>query len=205
MSDELEAMLLADASAKASKPDKLDFLKKHVNEKRDLDLEIEGVEERLKKLKEDRRKMEYETLPELFLEAGVPSITLAADGNRPAAVYECKPHYYANISAEWEPARREEGFALLRTKKLDALIKNKFTVQLGKGEGEKAKKLETALRKLKLPFDKSQAVPWASLTAAVREIYENKQTLSDTEMRLLGATAGYVVKLKTERKKKDGK
>lgn len=203
MPDTLDDMMLADSEAAASKPDKLDFLKKHVIAKRELDLQIESSEEALKRLKEERRRYEFETLPELFLQANVPAITIGADGNMPAATYECKPHYYANISAEWEPERREQGFACLRAKKLDDLIKNKLTCQFGRGQGAAAKKAMAALRKLKVPFENSQAVAWNALTAAVKEIYEGGKELSDTEKRLLGATAGYVVKLKVERKQRE--
>lgn len=202
MQHDLDAAMAADADTDLRKTDRLGFLRKKVQEKLNLDFEIADIEERLKEKKEERRKMEYETLPELFMEADVTNIGLPAVGNHPAVDFELKPHYHANISSEWEEDRRQESFTQLRSLKWGDLIKNKYEVQLGLGEGALAKKVEAALRKCKVAFSKKQAVPWASLTAAVKQHYEGGKTLDDTQKRLLGATAGFIVKMKAEPKKR---
>lgn len=198
-SDDLDAMMMEDVKRELKlAPDKLQYLRKKVVEKRDLDQTINEMEEQLKDKKKERRTMERLTLPILFLEARVPLLGLEAEGNQPACTYELKDYYYANISNEWDDAVREDAFELLENLKLGDLIKNVIEVPLGRGENKIAKKVIAALKKLKVPWGISRKVQWNSLTAAVKERYESEppKPLSDTHLRMLGAEVGHIVKLK---------
>ena len=201
--DDFAAMVQEDIKRElALAPDKLEYLRNKVIEKRDLDQEITELEELLSKKKIARRNMEREVLPTLFLEAGVPLLGLDAKGNQPACTYELKEYYYANISAEWEESRREDGFECLEKMKLGDLIKNNIEVNFGRGEDKISKKVQAALKKLKVPFTIKRKVQWNTLTSAVKEHYENDKPLTDTQIRLLGADVGYIVKLKPPKRER---
>lgn len=204
-SDALDTMMQEDAKRElALAPDKLGFLRKKVVEKRDLDQSILDLEEVLKQKKIERRTMEREILPALFLEAGVPVLGLDAQGNQPACTYELKDYYHASISSEWDEGRREDAFELLEKLKLGDLIKNVIEVPFGKGENTKFKKCMAAIKKMKLPFSVKRAVHWGTLTTAVKERYEDKKPLSDEQLRKLGADVGYVVKMKAPKRERKG-
>lgn len=198
-SDDLDAMMMEDVKRELKlAPDKLQYLRKKVVEKRDLDQSIAELEEQVKQKKKERWTMERLTLPTLFLEARVPMLGLEAEGNQPACTYELHDYYHANISAEWDENVREDSFELLEKLKLGDLIKNVIEIPFGRGEHSLFKKTLAVIKKLKLPYSVARKVQWNTLTSAIKERYESNppKPLSDAQLRMLGAEVGHIVKLK---------
>jgi hypothetical protein len=51
------------------------------------------------------------------------------------------------------------------------------------------------LREACVPYTEDRAVPWNTISAALREMYERGETLNDTELQTIGATVGKRVRL----------
>jgi hypothetical protein len=180
--------------------DKLDKLRQAVRAKRDLDVTITELEERLSKHKQARFELEHKTLPDMFMAARVTSLGLEREGNLPAYKASLGPYYKAVISAEWPVERQQQAFALLDKLKLGDLIKTIVEVHFGRGQRKATQQFIKAISKL-VPKDtitERQGVPWATLTAAIKYHYENGGQLGDDELTTLGATVGYAVTLKPE-------
>jgi hypothetical protein len=152
-----------------------------------------------KQLRGQRREMEYQILPDLFMQTGVTHIGLAAEGNEPPYEAKMQDHYHAVINVDWPEERRVEALKWVEKNKLGDLIKTVITIELGRGQSKLTTKVLTALRTLKVPFTKQQNVPWNTLTAAIREMYRDGRTLSDTELNMIGASVGKIVKLKPKK------
>jgi hypothetical protein len=178
----------------ALNPDKLDRLREATKHLRNLTLEAEAREADLKLCKSQIDAMVKSTLPALFEEAGVTSIGIEAEGNMPAYEAKAQPYYHANIKADWEPEKKNEAFTWLTDHGHGDLIKSIITIEFGRGEYGTMKKVEDWLKKSKVLYTNDRAVPWASLTAFVKEQITKHNTIPPLE--ILGATVGKVVKLK---------
>jgi len=181
--------------------DKLDKLRTAVRNKRDLDLEINGLEDRLQQRKQVRFDLEHKTLPEMFMQARVTQITVAKEGNLPAYKASMAPYYKAVIQADWPSEKQQAAFDLLDKLDLGDLIKTLIEIQFGRNERKETKRFLAAIKKLVRPdqIHARQGVPWGTLTAAIKYRYEHQgQQLGDDELATLGATVGYKVTLKAE-------
>lgn len=196
----LAAAMKRDAGAP---PDKLDKIRAEVRAARDLQFDIQRVEEDLREKKLKLNDINFRVLPELFMVSNVEGIDLGAEGNYPAFDAQLQPYYHANISQDWPPERQEAGYAWLEKRKHGDVIKNIITIELGRGTEKVQKTVRAALKKLKVPFSERRGVSWNTLTALVRELVEDKkQVLGDTDREAIGATVGVVVKLKQRKKEK---
>lgn len=191
------ALARADA---ASKPppstDALNKLRDKVRRARDIEQEVASIQERAQELQKEKQEILFKELPDLYEEYGVDKLGLEAEGNLPAYDTELKPYYHANIPKDGE----DEAFAWLEKNKHGDLIKTKIIVEMGRGDRALAKKVEAALKKLKVPYSSTLGVPWNTLTAFVREQIEQRQTTPP--LAILGATVGRVVTLKPRKEKK---
>tara|TARA_R100000951_G_scaffold43002_1_gene36159 strand:+ start:676 stop:1236 length:561 start_codon:yes stop_codon:yes gene_type:complete len=95
---------------------------------RDVESQIEEVENRLKQLKSEKHRMSVETIPGLMDEMGVERLDV--DG----LTVERKMMVHASIPKD----RKEDAFAWLRENGLDDIIKNDVTCSFGKGEDNMA-------------------------------------------------------------------
>lgn len=125
-----------------------------------LEQEIGIQEVLLKTMNERLRVMKQVTVPLAMQEAQVKALTLP-DGRQ----VEIEDFLAANITKEDLPA----ALAWLRKNKAGSIIKNDFKVSLKKGEEPLAKKIEAALKKLKVPFARSASVNYQTLQAFVKE------------------------------------
>jgi hypothetical protein len=180
--------------------DKLEKLRNAVRRKRDLDHTISDMEQRLAAHKQARMELEHKTLPDMFMAARVTALAVEPEGNMPAYRAELKDYYKAVISANWPDEKQQKAFALLEQLKLGDLIKTIVEVQFNRGERAAATKFLTAINKLVRAdqIHERQGVPWTTLTAAIKEHYENGGQLGDNELATLGATVGFIVTLKEE-------
>ena len=187
-----------DALAKIAQPikpkeDKLEALRLIVRAHRDLIKRIEEQEEQLKQSMKLKWEMESRQLPDLFEEAGVDRVGIPADGNHPAYDAVRSPYYHANIPAE----QKENAFNWLEREGHGDLIKTVVKVELGRGEREKAKEVETLLQELGVDYSRDLGVPWNTLTAWLKEQIEKHGNIPP--LSLIGGTVATVVRLK-ERK-----
>jgi len=181
--------------------DKLEFVREQVRQMRDLERRIEDIEALSKELRGQRRQMEMETLPELFMNLGINSLGLDAEGNMPAYDARLLPHYAAKISAEWPMEQQQEALDWLRKNKLGDLIKTIITIELGLGTATVLRRIEALLGKLKIPYRKEESVHHMTLTKFIRDRYGDGKPLGTQDLRVLGATVGHVVKLKPKKEK----
>lgn len=184
--------MLTDAMPQAS-PDKLDKARDAVRRVRDLKSEKEDAERRVKEIGAAIQELEHKELPELFDDAKIKGLELAAEGNQPAFVAKVQSYYRVNIAADWPDEKRGEAFAWLAKNGHEGMIKTVITIELGLGQRAVAKKVQAALKKLKVGYSASMGVPWNTLTAFVREQIEEKQ--APVPLDTLGATVGRVVRL----------
>lgn len=180
--------------------DKLDQLRNAARTMRDLDMEIDSLEELIVDKKAQLNEMKFKQLPDLFDEAGVRAVTIEAEGNMPAYEAKASPYYHANIKNDWPDEQKIAAFNWLENEGHGDLIKTVLKIELGRGDREKAKLVEDALVSMKIDYDRDLTVPWNTLTSFVREQVEEQHTTPPLE--LLGATVGRVVKLKAAKAKK---
>ena len=125
----------------------------------------------------------------------IDHLGLQPEGNLPGYTAELRPYYHANISGDWEPEKKEAAFDCLAKHHAEDLVKTKITVLLGRGDRKAAKKVESALKKLKVSFSRELSVPWNTLTAWLREQVEDVE-LETPPLDVIGATVGEKVSLK---------
>jgi hypothetical protein len=194
----LEAMIAEDSKRQAPQ-DKLEFVRNQVREMRDLTRRINDVEELAKQLRGQRREMEMQILPDLFLETGVTHIGLAAEGNEPPYEAKIQDHYHANIAVDWPQDKRDAALTWLKKNKLKDIIKTVIVIEIGLGESVLTARVLSVLKELKVKYTAQQTVPWNTLTAAVKEMYRDGKVLSDTVLNMLGAHVGKIVRLKPKK------
>lgn len=175
-------------------PDKLDKVRDAVRRQRDLEHEAEDLEQRMEAVAKELKELQHQTLPDLMDEAQVAGIVLNAEGNLPAYRAELKPYYRANIAADWEPDRRTDAFDYLVEQGAEALIRVTVTVHFGKDQHTEAQGLAKFLTGMGHAPEIAMAVPWATLTAWVRDQVENHKKLPALDT--IGGMVGRVVKLK---------
>lgn len=198
--DDIDSDLLSMIKGKVAVPtDKLDTIRNFCKVMRMLTLDIEQSKLELAEKQKKLTKLSMVTLPELFNEHNIPTITLGAEGNLPAMTLERKPYYKAVLPRDDADNVRPEGLAWLETNKHGDLIKRVFTVKLPMDTKKKAIELRKLVKRLKLEYDEKQDVPWGTLTAFVREMIEKRGR--PVPLDILGATVGHVVKIKQERGK----
>mgnify|MGYP001016388974 CR=1 FL=1 len=196
----ISAQVRAMAKAEAAKAPRADLLKRAremVKEARDLEVRMQNGAELMKQLGTRKNELTFKELPDLYSEAGIRNLGIEADGNLPAYDTQLKPFYKANMPED--PDLRSRGFQWLDKEGHGDLIKVQFTINLGRGDVGQAKKLEAALKKLKIEYEKKMTVPWNTLTAFVKEQIEEKHRTPPLD--LLGAVVGQVVTIKPVKEK----
>lgn len=191
-----------DADAAPPPQDKLDALRAAGVRLRDKLREKSDIEERLKAVNGDINKIQSVEMPDLFHEAGVDKVGLPPAGNLPACDVELGPYYKASISAEWSEEKQTAAYDWLEENGHGDLLSIVLAVAFNREQYNEARELARELRDQGYTPQVSRRVPWATLTAWVRELYERHGgSLSDAEKERLGATTGVIARLK-ERKSK---
>jgi hypothetical protein len=175
--------------------DKLAQLRALVRELRDRRAALRDAEERVSELKTSVNFMENKTLPDLFLGAKVSSITIDAEGNLPAYTAELRDYYHAVLPKGAEA--EADAYAVLDAHNATDLFKFIIEITLPRNSDDKYKQLMRALKPLKWIngcISQRRGIPWNTLTAWIKARYERHEVLGDSELRILGATIGKVVK-----------
>lgn len=171
----------------------LEKARSHLREMRDLEHQLEYTKEKADSLSKQIYELKHKKIPDLFMQAGVHTLGLQAQGNEPACRAELKPYFHANIGAKWDAARRAEAFAWLEENGHGALIKTIFTIVFPRDAREAANKFRKLLTQRKIDFSCEEGVPWNTLTAFVKERLQQGE---DLPLQTLGATVGQVVEVK---------
>lgn len=179
--------------------DKLDRVRQKGAQARDLEFEIADLAAQMKAKTEELNRLYHNDLVLLFDEAGIDTIGIPADGNKPAVDYEMKPFYSANIAAKWEQPKKDAAFKLLKDLKQEALIKTEVSAKLPKGNLKAAKQIIASIKKLKIKgaaIDFKQSVHSGTLCAWLKDTYERGQSLKQDQLDKIGASVGRYVKAK---------
>jgi len=172
--------------------DSIDYVRARVAELRDLELEKEELEARLKEVNQRINYISFDSLVDVMLEKRVPKIRIDGDGNSPPFEAELLPFYRANIAASWEEERKLEAFRSLEEFGASDLIKTRVTFSFPRGEKSEAIRLVREHSSLRPSLDES--VHSSTLTAWVRERIEaGRQT---PPLETIGARVGQYVKIK---------
>ena len=201
----IDEELEADAAEQEAPPqDKLDRLRAACAHARDLDLEIQDLENRASEKKRELLDLRYKGLPDLFLSAGVSRLDLGPSGNMPAYEAKMSDHYHANISTSWPIEKQDAGLNWLEDNGQGDLIRRTIEINLGRNEHklfEQVMKALSKMPKLAEHIKVRRAVAWNTLTAWLKEKYHNREELGDTELQTLGAVVGKVVSVKPAKEK----
>ena len=196
MSAELASVLEQDAGVASKSESVLVTLRRKIAEVRELDARIKDAEEALADLKRKRWGIvgHFNVSGELVAmlqSAGVPSLSIQAEGNYPAYEAELKTLFTAKLP---EDERRDK--ALKRFKWLEGLTKTQYKVDFSKGQGKQAKKFQSLLKKQKIvDYEVKVGVHSSTLTAEIRRRFSDGKPLSPSDMELLGAATYPVVEL----------
>jgi hypothetical protein len=192
---DLEAVIKQDIRRQTSS-DKLEQIRDKVRHLRDLEARITDVEELGKRLCAEKVELEMFVLPDLFAQIGITNIGVEAEGNMPAYEAEVTDYYKAVIAADWPEEQRQRAIEWLQDNNYADLVKTSFVIELGRGTAKIAEKVEKALMKMKVAFQVHKTVNWKTLTAMVKERFQQGKPLGDRELNILGATVGRIVKPK---------
>jgi len=140
-------------------------------------LKVEGTigntEERLKRLKDQRRELSEQIIPDKLTQLGVTDIKLT-DGSRISA----EPFYSARISAD----NLEFAHAWLRDNGHGDIIKNTLTLAFGQGEDGMAKELADQLISQGHIPEEKEAVHPSTLRAFTKERIESGDNTFDLDV-----------------------
>lgn len=199
--------LMREDAAKPPTEDKLDKIRAKISKLRDLEVEVEQLEEKRKEKNKEIYEIKANDLVALFDQAKVDNVGIPESGNLPAYNMEVGWIYKANIGTPDDPKVDDYGKAIAYIKKHEPdMLKTSYVIEFGLGEDEKRKKFEKLLEKNKIQYSSSFGVPWNTLTAWVKEQIEVHK--KSPPLKLLGATVERVAKLikpKADRAKKAAK
>ena len=156
----LNTMFEEDAGALTVKDEDLTSVAALAKRAKMLEKEIEEHESVLKERKEQLRKLEEESIPNMLNELGMKDFTMA-DGSK----ITVKPFYSASIKEE----NRAQAYEWLREHGYDDIIKNTVSVRFGRGEDQLCDTLLNQLREQSYPVEQAQKIEPQTLKAWVRE------------------------------------
>lgn len=185
-----------DRAAVKTPQDKLDRIRRLAKEARGLEAEIGDINETLKEKSKARLEILHRKIPELCLEAQVSVVEVDADGNTPPFQVVVSDFISANIAADWDEKRRTTAFQLLEWLGAGDLIKQVVSISFPMDSRKQQKEFAAAMKKLKIPFDMRVGVPHNSLSAFVKERFEQGKPLSTQQLEILGASVGRAARIK---------
>jgi hypothetical protein len=152
---------------------------------KELEKELEDLEETVKERKAQFRKLTEESIPEVLAQMNLRSFKMS-DGSS----IEVKPFYSASIPE----ARRAEAFQWLRERGMDDIIKNTVSVRFGRGEDELCSRLLNLLGESGYPAEQAEKIEPMTLKAWVKEQVERG---NEFPTELFGAFIGQKATIKS--------
>ena len=185
MSNIFETMVNAAEALKDVDTETTKSLSTLVGQVEGLDKDIETVERHLKKLKQERYKLQTDSIPALMDEMNTNRIDV---GDVSVTI---KPFVSASIPKD----RRDEAYQWLRDNGLDDIIKNDVVLSFGRGEDNQASDLMLDLEKKGLHPESKTHIHAMTLKAFVKERVEQGKPI---DLDMFGA---YVAKTAEIRRK----
>ena len=142
-------------------------------EARDITLEVESLELRIKELNAQLHVLTRETLPDLMSQAHLSKFTLEAQGNNPAYEITARPYIRANIAASWPAEKRAEAFQWLTENGHGDLIKTEITVAFPREGRAQAVEVASQLQRQGLNPNIGESVHSATLSKWLKEATAN--------------------------------
>ena len=140
------------------------LVRKKASELRDLHLLKTDLLEQLKRIDSTIAKIERSELPDLFSNAGISSITVAADGNRASFVAERSTVYSAKIPDD----KRQEAFQWMESHGFGDLIKSNINITFGMQEHERRLETLKLLNSAKIDYYTNESIHHQTLKAFVK-------------------------------------
>jgi len=152
-----------DAEALQVKDDDIAGIAALAKRAKELEKEVEDLEQVMKERKDQLRKLTEQSIPEALAQTGMKGFVMD-DGSK----IELKAFYSASISA----ARKAEAFQWLRDHGMDDIIKNTVSVRFGRGEDELCSRLLGLLGDQGYPAEQAEKIEPMTLKAWVKEQVE---------------------------------
>lgn len=149
--------------------DLLQKIKSNCQALRDAKLRIKDIEESLSEAKSTALELQRSVLPDLMAQAGVPKLTIEAEGNSPPYEIKVRPFARANVASNWPEEKRQAAFDWLDANGYGDLIKTVITVELDKDDRSGALELIGKLRSLGYEPAVAQATHHATMGKWLRE------------------------------------
>lgn len=185
------------AEDQAASADQLEEIRNHARRARDIELELESLEERRKALSSELNALYSKTLVDALDNAGLDTIGVVAEGNLPPYDFELKPFYSAGIAAGWEPERRKDAFDYLESLGEGDLIKTELSLPFPREARAEAVALLQELEARGLRPIAKEAVHGGTLTAWLKNQVEKQRFMPD--LAKIGGTVGRVVRMKARK------
>lgn len=193
---EPNAAVLAAAqnTPKVVNEDGLAKLRAGVAKVRELEAVKADLEERLKDVNIELWDQYHKHLPDLMDAAGVPKITIEAEGNMPRVEAEAQFFYKAGILADWPDEQRAAAFSWLDKNGHGDLIKTQAIVEFNREDRPAAVQFIREQRAAGKNVTAKEAVHHGTLTSWLREQVEKHKTTPPLD--IIGGQVGRIVKLK---------
>jgi hypothetical protein len=171
------------------KPVDLNVIRQRAVELRDAYLKKTDLENQVKIVDQNIKKIERDDLPEMFTQAGISSVTVEAAGNHPAFIAERGTVYTAKIPDD----KRASAFDWLENNGHGDLIKSVINIFFGMQEHEERLRVMKLLSDAKVQYYTNESVHHMTLKAFVKtEILKGHTIPND----LLGVYVFDEVKIK---------
>jgi hypothetical protein len=138
---------------------------------------IESMEETVKINKENLRRLSGEIIPEKMAELGMTA-TEMYDGSKVQVVEDIY------VSIPKDPEKSKACYEWLDDNGLGDIIKNQVGMSFGKGEGEKAKALESQIKEMGLIPEVKVSVHPSTLKATIKKWHEEGKSVPDNTFSL---------------------
>ena len=138
---------------------------------------IESMEETVKINKENLRRLSGEIIPEKMAELGMTA-TEMYDGSKVQVVEDIY------VSIPKDPEKSKACYEWLDDNGLGDIIKNQVGMSFGKGQGEKAKALESQIKEMGLIPEVKVSVHPSTLKATIKKWHEEGKSVPDNTFSL---------------------
>lgn len=192
--------------------DRLEKVRAALREARNLQEAIDELEWELEERRKELTKLRQKELPDLFAQVGIDKLGLPAEGNHDA--YDCKlrPYYKAVMPKDDGIAR--QGYEWLERDGSGDLVRHVVVADLDKNSQEMRERIEAFLDKLDIDYETKRTIPWATLTAWLKQRHEVWRAQQGSEddipldervemppLDLIGGTIGQQVDIKARKTK----
>jgi hypothetical protein len=181
--------------------EKTKLLAEKAKELWDLEEQIDSLETRITDLKTQRHMLRTKVLPDIMNDIDVDVIGVPGSGVNIELVMEC----HANISTDWDDAKKVAAYDHLRAIGGEDLIKQELVVSAGRGSDEKLRQIAQRVTQmlaeveLEASIKLQPKVAWNTLTAFVRSVMKEGKTVVDLEA--IGATYQSAAKIVKKKEK----